>query len=141
MAEFAWMGRLAGASVALLVACTLACASAVAASSPLQGAYQVHVGGSGPLSGTWRLAFSASGAYTVSKKPNTSAVLIAGTSTVSGHKIVLVDRSGPASCTGSSAKGTYSWTLAGKRLKLHVVKDTCGGRPEVLASSAWTRVG
>jgi hypothetical protein len=130
--------RLLAALVAL-VAC-FAVASAQAASSPIAGVYQLKI--TNPrLSGTWQISFSPTGAYAVSKAPKTKTVLIGGTSTTSGHKLVMVDKSGPGSCQGAAAKGTYTWSLSGKSLKLSKVKDTCSGRPDVLTGGTWTKVG
>jgi hypothetical protein len=74
------------------------------------------------------------------KAPATGTLLIGGSSTSSGHKVVLVDKTGPLSCTGASATGKYSWNKSGKTLKLTKVHDPCGGRPLVLAGTSWTKV-
>jgi hypothetical protein len=129
------------AVLALLPAVFAASAFAASTATPLGSSFKATIKGApAPLSGTWRLAFAANGAYAVSKKPS-AAQLIAGAATVSGHTIVFHDHTGPLACTGSAARGTYSWALSGSKLKLTVVKDTCQGRPLILAGAAFTKLG
>ena len=134
--------RLLAALVALvaLVAC-LAVASAQAASSPIAGVYQLKITKTPGLAGTWQISFSPTGAYAVSRAPKTKTILIAGASSTSGHRLFLTDKTGPGSCVGAAAKGTYTWSLSGKSLKLTKVKDTCSGRPDVLGGGTWTKIG
>jgi hypothetical protein len=124
--------------------CVLSSAGIASAgkSTPLNGTYDAVIKSpNAALNGTWMIDFVADGTYVVAKQPKTKAVLISGSSTVSGNRVTLVDKAGPLRCTGSSATGTYSWKLTGKKLKFTKVKDTCGGRPLVFASSTWTKVG
>jgi hypothetical protein len=93
------------------------------------------------LNGTWLIEFGADGTYAVVKQPKAKAVLIGGSSTVSGNKVRLVDKAGPLRCTGSSATGTYAWKLTGNTLTFTKVEDTCGGRPLVFGGSSWTKIG
>ncbi len=128
----------------LLFLCALTSVGAASAgkTTPLRGIYGTAIKSpNAALNGTWLINFVADGTYVVVKEPKAKALLIGGSSTVSGNKVTLVDKVGPLRCTGSSATGTYSWKLTGKTLKFTRVKDTCAGRPLVFASSSWTKIG
>jgi hypothetical protein len=115
--------------------------AASAQTSPLAGAFQATLKGNvSVLNGTWLLNVARNGAYTITKKPATTQVLISGVSTVSGHTFTVVDKSGPLSCKGSQARATYTFTLTGKTLTFKVMTDPCVGRKTVLASSHFTKV-
>jgi hypothetical protein len=126
----------------LLCALSIVGVGSAAKATPLKGIYGTQIKSSNAgLSGTWLINFVADGTYVVVKEPKAKVLLIGGSSTVSGHRVTLVDKVGPLRCTGKSATGTYSWTITGKSLKFTRVKDTCDGRPLVFASSTWTKIG
>ena len=86
------------------LALALSVPAAASAASPLKGVYSAKVTGkSAQLNGTWLLSFAPNGAYAVVKEPDTSTLLIGGSSTTSGSVLTLVDRTGPLACTGRSA--------------------------------------
>ena len=115
--------------------------SAAAATSPLHGVFETTVQGSAPpLNGTWLISFATNGAYAVFKEPDSKALQIGGSSTVSGQTVVLVDQKGPASCPGRIAKATYTWRLTRRTLKLTKITDPCTGRAVILGG-IFTRVG
>ncbi len=114
--------------------------SAAAAPTPYNGLFLTTVSGKAPqLNGKWLLSITATGAYGVAKEPSPT-LLIGGTSTLSGHRIVFVDRIGPLACTGSQVRGTYTWVRSGKKLTLKPVRDTCSGRRAVLASAPFVKL-
>jgi hypothetical protein len=111
-----------------------AVAAAPAAAPPLSpGVYTTKIAGATPadLNGTWRIAINSPG-FSVSKNGAAASV---GTVQIVGNKVTFRDRTGPLACRGATSAGTYSWRLAGKRLTFKRVKDTCQGRPLVLARS------
>ena len=133
------MKRLAVLALTLAVAAAAA-TSAVAKTTPFGHTYQTTVKGqAAPLDGVWLIAFTPKGAYTVTRKPS-SAALIGGTATLSGKTIAFHDAGGPLACKGGAKAGSYVWTLAGKTLTLKILKDTCGGRPLILAGAPFTKV-
>ena len=124
----------------VLAAAAGAASSAGAKTTPFGHTYQTTVKGQpAPLNGVWLIAFTPKGAYTVTKKPS-SAALIAGTATVSGRTLAFHDAGGPLACRGGAKTGSYVWTLSGKKLTLKIVKDTCDGRPLILAGAPFTKV-
>ncbi len=126
--------------LALIVFALLAAGLAGAATTPYGSVFQTTIRGNAPqLNGKWLLGFSKTGSYEVAKAPS-SAVLIGGSSKLSGHRIVFVDKSGPLACSPAQARGTYTWSLAGKTLRLTPVKEACVGRKTVLASAAFVRI-
>jgi len=129
--------RLAALVVALLA--FAAAANALGAgSTPFGAAYKTVVAGQAPpLNGTWQIVFTPAGAYTVTKQ-GTAGKLIVGKATSSGNQLVFKDSSGPLACPGGK-KGSYVWTLKGRKLTLKILKDTCQGRPLILAGAPFTR--
>jgi hypothetical protein len=123
----------------LTCVCALVCAGVASAkTSPLNGVFETKIAGkTGVLNGTWLISFAPNGTYAVVKEPNTSTLLIGGSSAVSGSKVSMVDKAGPLAC---KSLGTYSWSLSRKTLRLTRVKDTCAGRVAVLSSTAYTKV-
>ena len=128
------MTRLAVLALMLAVAAAAA-SSAFAKTTPFGHTYQTTVKGqAAPLDGVWLIAFTPRGAYTVTRKPS-SAALIGGSATLSGKTLTLHDAGGPLACKGSAKTGSYAWTLAGKTLTLKILKDPCGGRPLIMEPS------
>ena len=129
------------AAFALAVPVLALASAAAAANSPLHGVWQTTVSSPAPaLRGTWLISFAPNGAYAVVKKPNTKALMVGGTSTVSGATLTMTDREGPASCSGSTARARYSFKITGKTLKLTKISEPCTGRSVILAGT-FTRVG
>ena len=115
--------------------------TAVAAKSPLTGTWQTTVKSPVPVfKGTWQIIFTPDGAYTVVKKPNTSAAMVNGTSTVAGTTLTMNDKNGPASCPGSTARARYGFKIKGKTLRLTKISEPCTGRAVILAGT-FTKVG
>lgn len=132
------MKRLA---VLALLLPALALVGVAQAKSPLYGVYQVTIKGSAAqLNGTWLVSFAPNGAYAVVKEPDTTVPLIGGRSSTSGSTVTMTDKTGPAACTGTTATARYKWSLAGKKLTLTKVKETCAGRAVILATSPLTKV-
>jgi hypothetical protein len=103
--------------------------ASVASAAGLSGTYKTKIGGSGQLAGTWTIKFSH-GNYKVTE--NGTAV-VRGSYTVSGSKLTMHDKSGPAAC---SPAGKYTFSRSGKKLKFTNTGDrssTCAGRAAVLA--------
>jgi hypothetical protein len=124
-----------------LLAALVAAGSAAAKKTPLAGVFEVTVKGPvAQLNGTWLLSFAPSGVYAIVKEPKTKQLLSGGSSSIKGKTITFVNKKGPLACPGASAKGTYSWHLSGKRLKLTKIADLCDGRPPVLTSETLTKV-
>jgi hypothetical protein len=115
--------------------------ASVAATSPLQGTWKTMISSPVPLlHGTWEITFAPNGAYTVVKAPNTKALMVSGTSTVSGSTLTLTDKGGPASCPGSTARARYTFKVTGKTLKLTKISEPCTGRAVIFAGT-FTKVG
>jgi hypothetical protein len=133
------MRRLAPVLLALALAVPVGAALAARAASPFGGVYQTTIKGKGQLNGKWLLSFDTSGIYEVAKEPST-ALLIGGISTLAGHTIRFYDQAGPLACVPAQAHATYSWTLSGKKLRLHPVKESCSGRKAVLSSAVFVRI-
>jgi hypothetical protein len=104
---------------------------AVGVGVPLAGGWSTTISGapSAQFDGVWKLRFAASGSYVISKAGQT---LVAGKATFKGTVVAFHDLSGPASCVGAQAVGSYTWTRAGTSLRLKAVKDPCAGRRFVL---------
>ena len=102
-------------------------ALAAAGAVPLAGNWSTTISGapSAQFNGVWKLSFSANGAYVVSKG---SQKLVLGTATFAGSTVTFHDLSGPASCVGMQAIGSYRWSLAGKTLRLTPAREPCAGR-------------
>ena len=114
--------------------------SAAAATSPLHGVFETTVKGSAPpLNGTWVISFAPSGGYAVVREPDTKALQVVGSSTVSGGTVVVVDEKGPASCPGKIAKAAYAWRLTATKLTLTKISDPCSGRAVILGGT-FTRI-
>jgi hypothetical protein len=121
-----------------VLACSLVLATSAAAAGPLTGTYQAVISGkSKALNGTWVLSFAANGFYTVAKKPNTNAILVGGSSTLSGKSLTLADHQGKMAC---KTPAEYTFTKAGTHLKFKKVSDSCAGRLVILGA-AWTKLG
>ena len=73
-------------------------------------------------------------------KPNTKAIMVSGSSTVSGGTLTLTDKGGPASCPGPTARARYSYKITGKNLKLTKLSEPCTGRGVIFAGT-FTKVG
>jgi len=129
--------RLAALALVLLVS-TGAAAALAAGSTPFGAKYKTVVKGQAPaLNGTWQIAFTPTGTYTVTKQ-GTAGKLIVGKATASGNTLVFHDSSGPLACPGGKS-GSYVWTLKGTKLTLKILKDPCGGRPLILAGAPFTK--
>jgi len=98
---------------------------------PLAGSWSTTISGapSAQFDGVWKLRFSASGAYLISKGPQK---LVSGKATFHGATVTFHDVSGPASCVGTQAVGSYAWTISGRALRFKPVKEPCAGRRFVL---------
>ena len=105
---------------------------AVGAGVPLAGGWSTTISAapSAQFDGVWKLRFAASGSYVISKAGQT---LVTGKATFNGKTVTFHDSSGPASCVGAQAVGSYTWTLAGRKLRLKPVREPCAGRRLVLA--------
>ena len=122
--------RLAAVALAASCACVLA---AAAGASPDPGTYVARISGATPaaLNGTWRVTFGG-GSYRITRN---GAEAVGGFTSIRGAKIILEDFFGPYACRGAQQKGTYRWTISGKRLSFAVVRDGCAGRKKVLLRS------
>jgi hypothetical protein len=119
----------------------LAFAGAAQAKSPLYGVYQVRISGSAAqLNGIWLISFAPNGAYAVVKEPNTSQLLVGGSSTTAHGMLTMTDKTGPAKCTGKSATARYRYGLSDKTLHLRKVRDLCAPRTVILASTGLRKV-
>ena len=96
-------------------------------------------GSAPPLNGTWAISLAPNGGYAVVKEPDTKALRVVGSSTISGGTVILVDQKGPASCPGKIAKATYSWRPIATKLTLTKISDPCTGRPGILGGT-FTRI-
>jgi hypothetical protein len=129
------------AVVLLIAAVTAAAAGATQPKSPLDGVYRVTISGNAAqLNGTWLISFAPNGAYAVVKEPNTTQLLIGGTSTTRRGTVTMTDKTGPAKCTGRTATARYRYSLSNGGLRLTKVKDLCGPRTVILASTGLTKV-
>jgi hypothetical protein len=106
-------------------------ASAAVAGAPLAGSWSVTISGapSAQFNGVWKLRFSAGGAYVISKAGKS---LVVGKATFKGATVTFHDMSGPASCIGMEAIGSYTWAITGSKLRLNAVREPCAGRRFVL---------
>jgi hypothetical protein len=119
----------------------LALAGVAEARSPLYGVYQAKISGSAAqLNGTWLISFAPNGAYAVVKEPNTSQLLIGGSSAAAHGTLTMTDKTGPAKCTGNSATARYRYSISDKTLHLTKVKDLCAPRAVILGSAGLTKV-
>src|SRR5262245_56798802 len=108
-------------TIVLAVAAVVVCSSG-AATTPFGATYKTVVQGQVPaLNGTWRIAFTGAGGYTVTKQA-VAGKLIVGKATVKGNTMTFHDASGPLACKGGTA-GRYVWTASGKKLTLKILKD------------------
>ena len=106
--------RLAVLALTLAVAAAAA-TSAVAKTTPFGHTYQTTVKGqAAPLDGVWLIAFTPKGAYTVTRKPS-SAALIGGTATLSGKTIAFHDAGGPLACKGGARPAATSGRSPARR--------------------------
>lgn len=113
-------------------------AAAAVAGAPLAGGWSARISGapSAQFNGVWKLRFSAGGAYVISKAGQS---LVVGKATFKGATVTFHDVSGPASCIGMEAIGSYTWAITGSKLRLKAVREPCAGRRFVLART-FTRV-
>jgi len=107
-------------------------ALAIAVPVPLAGTWTATISGapSAQFNGAWKLGFSAGGSYFVAKG---SQKLVLGKATFAGATVTFHDLSGPASCLGMQAIGSYNWAVAGGKLRLKPLREPCAGRKFVLA--------
>ena len=112
------------------IAATAAAVVAVAG-APLTGSWSATISGapSAQFDGVWKLRFTSSGSYVISKAGQT---LVAGKATFKGVTVTFHDVSGPASCLGMEAIGSYTWAITGNKLRLKAVREPCAGRRFVL---------
>ncbi|MGH2936114.1 MAG: hypothetical protein ACRDL2_16605 [Gaiellaceae bacterium] len=98
---------------------------------PLAGTWSATIAAapSAQFDGVWKLRFSTNGAYVISKA---GQKLVVGKATFKGATVTFHDLSGPASCAGVQAVGSYRWTITGRKLKLKPVREPCSGRRFVL---------
>jgi hypothetical protein len=110
---------------------TAAAVLAVAAGVPLAGSWSATISGapSAQFNGVWKLRFAPNGSYVISKAGRT---LVAGKATFNGATVTFHDVSGPASCIGMAAIGSYTWAITGNKLRLKAVREPCAGRRFVL---------
>ena len=99
---------------------------------PLAGGWSTKISGapSAQFNGVWKLRFAADGSYVISKAGQR---LVLGKATFKGATVTFRDTSGPASCIGMEAIGSYRWTLTGSTLLLKPMREPCAGRRFVLA--------
>ncbi len=104
---------------------------AVGAGVPLAGSWSATVTGgpSAQFNGVWKLNFASSGSYVISKAGQS---LVVGKATFKGATVTFHDVSGPASCIGMQAIGSYTWSIAGSKLRLKPAHEPCAGRRFVL---------
>jgi hypothetical protein len=98
----------------------------------LSGSFRTRIA-SGQFAGAWVIKFSH-GNFKVSYRGNP---VVRGTYKVSGHRVRLTDRSGPAACSGT---GTYRFRRSGRGLDFRHIGGTCSGRDTVL-SHHFVKVG
>jgi hypothetical protein len=123
--------------VAALACAIVLAAEATAAGSPLTGQFQTVISGkNSALNGTWVLSFAPNGFYTVAKKPRLNTVLVAGSSAISGKKLLLSDLQGRLACKAPAA---YMFNLSGKTVRFKKLNDPCAGRLALLKAS-WTKI-
>jgi len=105
---------------------------AVGLSVPLAGGWSATISGaqSSQFNGVWKLQFAPNGSYVISKAGQS---LVLGKATFKGATVTFRDTSGPASCIGLQAIGSYRWTLSGSKLLLKPMREPCAGRRFVLA--------
>jgi hypothetical protein len=125
-----------------LAAATLAAVICAASASPAGPTlyphiYSVKIAGSqiGLLNATWRISIQRT-VFGLQRNGGTAAV---GSMKIAGNRITFHDLGGPLACRGAQINGTYTWRLAGAKLTLTRVADSCIGRRGVLAH-ALTRV-
>jgi hypothetical protein len=129
------------AALLVLVPALVLAGAGAAATSPLHGVWATKVKSTAPvLNGAWLISFASNGTYAVVKEPNTKSLLVGGVSTVSGNTLTMTDKTGPASCPGSTARAKYSFKITGKTLKLTKISEPCTGRGIIFAGS-FTKVG
>ena len=104
---------------------------AVGAAVPLTGNWSTTISGapSAQFDGVWKLHFASGGSYVISKAGQT---LVTGKATFKGTVVTFHDLTGPASCVGAQAVGSYTWTRAAGSLRLKALKEPCAGRRFVL---------
>jgi hypothetical protein len=112
----------------LVLAGALVLSAPALAAGTLSGSYSTHIA-SGPAKGSWSLTFTSSGAYTLRQG---SAVGVQGHAKFSAGKVTFSDTGGPLAC---QTAGVYSIKQSGSTLRFTRVKDTCQGRPAVLAGT------
>jgi hypothetical protein len=124
--------KVALAAVALIAG---AAASAAPAAAPglSPHIYVAKIRGAKPavLNGTWRVAINRP-FFSVNKDGRAAVI---GRVQIVGNRVMFQDGTGPYACRGAQKSGTYTWRLAGKRLSLTRVKDTCVGRRSVFSRS------
>jgi hypothetical protein len=102
------------------------------AAVPLLGGWSTTISGapSAQFNGVWKLNFAADGSYVISKAGQR---LVLGKATFAGGTVTFHDTSGPASCIGMQAIGSYRWTISERKLQLKPMREPCAGRRFVLA--------
>jgi hypothetical protein len=123
------MKRTALAAVTLAAAVTAG--SALAATGLWPHVYSTRIAGSqiAPLNASWRIALQQH-AFSLTRN---GAIAVSGSVRIAGNRITFHDLAGPLSCKGAQAAGTYTWRLAGAKLTLTRVTDSCVGRRTVLS--------
>jgi hypothetical protein len=124
--------------IALLLAALVAVTALVttAAAAAFTGAWTKTVTtGPAQLKGRWTLQ-AAGGKFWITKGLS-STHLVNGTVTQSGTTVTFTDRSGPLSCKGSTAVGTYKRAAASGGIRLTALHDTCAGRKLIMTTGTW----
>ena len=126
----AWIGsNVTGMTIGSIA--SVIAAVVVGAGVPLAGGWSTKISGapSAQFNGVWKLRFAPNGSYVISKAGKT---LVAGKATFKGTTVTFHDVSGPASCIGMQAIGSYTWSITGSKLRLTPAREPCAGRRFVL---------
>ena len=123
--------------------CTIAlavlAAPAGARTASVDGIYETKISGQAvkALNGDWLVSIAQSRAYAIARNGTT---VVGGKLKVTRSTLTFQDVFGPYACVGAQAVGSYSYSLAGKTLRLRRLRDSCPGRVLVLTAHPLTKV-
>src|SRR3954451_9454066 len=130
------MTRLLSLTAALALASTTA--GVASAATPLRGTFSTTISGqrNALLNGHWELRILPASRYAVVRN---GVVVVRGAGPRTAARITFRDRSDAAACLAQPGEALYAWKLAGGRLTLTPVFESCPGRRVVLASHPLVR--
>jgi hypothetical protein len=127
------MGMRTRLLLAALCAALVAAGSALGAASVLTGTFQAKVAGK-----TWTLKLLPVAKFRLLQNGKPAAN---GTYSNAAGTMTFVDLAGPRKCPVRDNTGIYTYRLAGKKLTLKPLAESCKARQAVLAGGVFIKTG